>query len=51
MVISLGSMLEDSSMKELEKWRDAIEIASYQFLLRKISVTLLRARAEVWRFK
>jgi hypothetical protein len=32
-------------MKKLEKWRDAIEIASYQFLLRRISITLLRARA------
>jgi hypothetical protein len=50
-VISLGGMLEDKAVKELERWREAIGGASYGFMMRRISVTLLRARARVWRFE
>jgi hypothetical protein len=51
MVISLGGMLEDKAVKELETWKEAVGAASYGFMLRRISVTLLRARAQVWRFE
>jgi hypothetical protein len=44
-------MLEDKAVKELEKRREAIGGASYGFMMRRISVTLLRARARVWRFE
>jgi hypothetical protein len=50
-VISLGGMLEDKAVKELEKWREAIGGASYGFMMRRISVTLLRARARVWQLE
>jgi hypothetical protein len=39
MVISLGGMLEDEAVKELEKRKEAIGGASYQFMLRRISMS------------
>jgi hypothetical protein len=44
-------MVEDKTMEAMEAWREAKGDGSWQFLMRRISLILTRARAEVWHFE
>jgi hypothetical protein len=47
LVISLGGMMEDSTVEAMEAWKGVMGVASHQYLMRRISVVLARARARV----
>jgi hypothetical protein len=51
LVFSVGGMMEDKSLKAMEGWREAMGEGSWQFLMRRISMILTKARAEVWHFE
>jgi hypothetical protein len=44
-------MLEKEAMEAMEAWREVVGEGGYTFMMRRISVFLARARANVWRFE
>jgi hypothetical protein len=40
-------MMEDSTVEAMEAWKGVMGVASHQYLMRRISVVLARARARV----
>jgi hypothetical protein len=50
-IISLGGMIEDSAMKQFDGWKEAVGGVASSFVLRRMSVCLLRCRVKVWRFE
>jgi hypothetical protein len=51
LLMPLGGMMEKSAVVQMERWKAEIGESSYWFLMRRMSVCLLRARAKVWRFE
>jgi hypothetical protein len=49
--ITVGGMLEKEAVESMEAWREVVEERGYRFRMRRISVSLARARAKVWRFE
>jgi hypothetical protein len=48
-VLSIGGGMEESAMETLKGWKEELG-PSYWFLVRRMSVSLLKARATVWCF-
>jgi hypothetical protein len=47
--LTLGGAMEESAAETLRGWREELG-PSYSFLIRRISIALLRKRAMMWRF-
>jgi hypothetical protein len=48
--MTVGGMIEKEAMEAMEGWKEAVGEGGYQFMMRRISIFLARARAKVWRF-